>query len=418
MQKLVVAGNGMAGMRVVETLLEQGSGSACQYQISVFGEEPHGNYNRIQLSSVLAGEKSIDDIMLHNKAWYQEKGVQLFCGSDNQVVDIDREARCITTANGQQHSYDKLLLATGSKPFIPPISGIQQKNNVLSFRDISDVQFMLNAAESNQQRAIVIGGGLLGLEAAVGLRKRGMSVTVVHNNDVLMNRQLDETAGKWLQAALEERGIDFKLDARTVAVEGDEQNNFTALTFDDGSTLSGSLLVVAVGIRPNIQLAKNAGLSCDRGIEVDETLKTSDPDIYAVGECVQFADSTFGLVAPLYEQAGVCAQHLLSTNCDEAYSIRPMATKLKVTGIDLFSAGLFSCEDGCNEMIFKHPVLGIYKKLITRESHLVGAVLYGDTVDSSWYQELIDNRVDVSGFRQTLMFGKQFSEENSNINGG
>ncbi|HET9864305.1 MAG TPA: nitrite reductase small subunit NirD, partial [Steroidobacteraceae bacterium] len=300
--RLVVAGNGMAGMRTVEELLKLGV--ANRFSITVFGAEPRGNYNRILLSPVLAGESQADDIMLHRPAWYAKRGITLHAG--DPIVAIDRKRRLVTSRSGVVTPYDRLLLATGSDPIVLPLPG-KDLPGVLTFRDLDDVHRMLEASGENR-RAVVIGGGLLGLEAAHGLSLRGMKVTVVHLLDTLMERQLDAAAGALLKAALEKRGIQFRMSAKTERILG--ESRVSGVRFESGEELPADLVVMAVGVRPNIGLAKQARLACDRGILVDDTLQTFDPSIYAVGECVQHRRQTFGLVAPLWEQARICAQHI------------------------------------------------------------------------------------------------------------
>ncbi len=398
--KLVVVGNGMAGMRCVEELLKLVHD---KYDITVFGSEPYGNYNRIMLSPVLTGEKTIEQIMINDFPWYQDNNIDLHVGSDKEVVAIDRRNRIVESADGNKVPYDRLLMATGSLPFIIPLPG-HGLEGVIAFRDINDVDIMLASAK-HHTHAVVIGGGLLGLEAANGLMKQGMKVTVVHNLDVLMNRQLDEPAAKMLQASLEERGLKFKMDAASKEILGDEHGRVSGITFEDGSELSADLLVMAVGIRPNIKLAKKVGLQCDKGIIVNDTMQTFDPRIYAVGECVQHRGDIFGLVAPLFEQAKVCANHLAEYGIAN-YESSVVSTKLKVTGIDLFSAGDFSTSKNSEEIIFQDAHRGVYKKVVLEDNKIKGAVLYGDTMDGAWYFQLMKDGTDVSQMRERLLFGQ------------
>ncbi|MCW8854758.1 MAG: FAD-dependent oxidoreductase, partial [Gammaproteobacteria bacterium] len=300
-EKLVVIGNGMAGMRAVEELLEI---APDKYDITVFGAEPYGNYNRILLSPVLAGEKTIDEIMLNDLPWYEDNHITLHKGVT--VTGIDRNACTVTADDGTQVKYDRLLMATGSEPFIIPVPG-SDLPGVISFRDIHDVDLMIDAAKS-KKHAVVIGGGLLGLEAANGLMKQGMSVTVVHLMDWLMERQMDPISGEMLKQSLEAKGMNFMLKSSTKEIVGD--GKVQGVRFEDGSELAADIVVMAVGIRPNIELAKQVGLHCERGIVVNDTLQTFDPKIYAVGECVQHRGVAYGLVAPLFEMAKVCANHL------------------------------------------------------------------------------------------------------------
>ncbi len=397
-KKLVVIGNGMAGMRTVEELLALDD---TLYDITVFGAEPHGNYNRIMLSPVLAGEKTLDDIMINTPQWYAAHGITLHAG--NPVMRIDRGCREVVAASGLRVPYDRLLLATGSDPFIIPVPG-HDLPGVISFRDIQDVNTMLEAART-QQRAVVIGGGLLGLEAANGLLKQGMDVTVVHLMDSLMERQLDKPAAGLLQQALKDRGIRFCMQAQTEAILGDAR--VSGIRFKDGQELAADLIVMAVGIRPNIQLAKDSGLHCERGIVVNDAMQTFDPTIYAVGECVQHRQAIYGLVAPLWEQAKVCANHLAQMGIGH-YPGSQVSTRLKVTGIDLFSAGDFIADEGDEEIEFRDLRRGVYKKLVLRHGRIAGAVLYGDVSDGSWYYELMIDGVDVTDLRDVLIFGKAF----------
>jgi nitrite reductase (NADH) large subunit len=403
-QKLVVIGNGMAGMRTIEELVNTASD---KYQITVFGAEPYGNYNRIMLSAVLCGEKTIDDIVIHNRQWYEDHHITLHVGEAKAVVRIERGHQQVITQDGTTANYDRLLIATGSKAVIPDVAG-NDLEGVISFRDIVDVNKMLSYSQSHK-KAVVLGGGLLGLEAANGLVLRGMDVTVIHNNEVLLNRQLDKPAGKLLQAELEQKGIKFKMAAKLNTLLGDANHHITAVRFADGSELDCDLFIMAIGVRPNITLAKQAGLYCERGLVVNDSLQSDDPTIYAVGECIQHRGDTFGLVAPLFEQAKVCATHL-SGQSDKAYVNLPTAVKLKVTGIHLFSIGDFHGELDCEKLIFSDSALGIYKKLVLKDDKLVGAVLYGDTVDGVWYQELLEQETTISTLRDGLIFGKAYAE--------
>ncbi len=395
-KKLVLVGNGMAGMRTVEELLKL---EPEMYQITVFGAEPHPNYNRIMLSPVLAGEKNLEQIVLNRREWYAEHGIELHTG--DPAVGIDRKTRQVKTASGRAVAYDRLLLATGSNPFVIPVPG-SDLPGVVGFRDIRDVGVMLESARTHS-KAVIIGGGLLGLEAANGLLKNGMDVTVVHLLDILMERQLDKPAADLLKASLEETGIRFLMEAQTQAVLGDER--VQGVRFADGSEIEADLVVMAVGIRPNIELAKQAGLHCERGIVVNDTLQTFDPRIYAVGECVQHRNNCYGLVAPLFDQARVCANHLAQLGYGR-YEGSVTSTKLKVTGIDLFSAGEFNEGEGDETLVLQDPAQGVYKKLVIRDNRVKGAVMYGDTLDGTWYFQLLREGTDISDFRSTILFGQ------------
>lgn len=395
-QHLVVIGNGMAGMRTVEELLKL---DADLYQISVFGAEPHGNYNRILLSPVLAGEKTIDQIMLNDEQWYVDRGISLYKGQ--QVVGVDRMRRRVWTDGGISVVYDRLLFATGSDPVMLPLPG-SDLPGVIGFRDIHDVDRMLAAAKQGCN-AVVIGGGLLGLEAANGLLRQGMSVTVIHLMDSLMERQLDATSAAMLKRSLEARGVQFCMATQTESIRGDRFVDKVCLK--GGTEIPADLVVMAVGIRPNIALAKQIGLYCERGIVVSDTLQTYDPRVYAVGECAQHRGKTYGLVAPLFEMARVCANHLAHIGCNR-YEGSLTSTKLKVTGIDLFSAGDFSGDNAAEELVYQDAGLGIYRKVVLRENRIAGAVMYGDTMDGSWYFQLMRTAADVSDLRENLLFGQ------------
>ncbi|MBY4898590.1 NAD(P)/FAD-dependent oxidoreductase [Cupriavidus sp. AU9028] len=394
--RLVVVGNGMAGMRTVEELLAL---APDLYDITVFGAEPHGNYNRILLSPVLAGEKEVDDIMLHRRAWYEQHGITLFAGEP--VVAIDRPRRLVRAQSGREVRYDRLLLATGSQPFIVPVPG-HTLDGVIAFRDLQDVETMLAAARQHRH-AVVIGGGLLGLEAANGLLRRGMDVTVVHLGKTLMDRQLDQPAAALLQRTLEHRGLRILLGATTTEIVG--KDRVEGVRFADGSAIAADLVVMTAGVRPNVALAQSAGLHCERAIVVDDTLQTFDPRIYAVGECVQHRRATFGLVAPIWEQARVCAAHLAGAG-HRRYVQQATATRLKVSGVDLFSAGDIVGGEDSEDLVLRDPRRGIYKRLVLQQNRLVGAVLYGDVQDGPWYFDLIQQRTPVGALRQRLLFGK------------
>jgi nitrite reductase (NADH) large subunit len=399
-QKLVVVGNGMAGMRTVEELLKCDAG---MYDITVFGAEPRVNYNRILLSPVLAGEKQPEDIVLHPRAWYEEHGIELHAG--DPVAAIDRRRRIVRARSGLEVGYDRLLLATGSSPFILPVPGATLPG-VIGFRDLDDVDTML-AAAGRGGHAVVIGGGLLGLEAANGLLSRGMAVTVVHLTDSLMNQQLDPQAALLLKAALERRGLRILLGTQTESILG--QGRVEAVRFKGGMEVPADLVVMAAGVRPNIALARAAGLYCERAIVVDDTLQTYDPRVYAVGECVQHRKATFGLVAPIWDQARVCAAHLAGRG-HRRYVQQATATKLKVTGIDLYSAGDFNALEGGEDLVLRDRQAGVYKRLVLAGNRVTGAVLYGDVADGPWYFDLIQRGADVSGIRDRLLFGPALCE--------
>ncbi|MEW8200573.1 MAG: nitrite reductase large subunit NirB [Candidatus Thiodiazotropha endolucinida] len=396
-QKLVLIGNGMAGIRTIEELLKLDE--SANYEITVFGEEPHTNYNRILLSPVLAGEQKFDDIILNPPEWYNDNGITLHSG--DPVTEIDRIHNRVVTASGISMEYDRLIIATGSRPFMLPIPGADL-NGVLGFRDIEDVEKMLEVANSHN-KAVVIGGGLLGLEAANALMKQGMQVSVVHLINNLMENQLDMPAADLLKTSLEEKGLNFLLEKNTKEITG--SNRVTGITFTDGEHLEADLVIMAVGIRPNIDLAKTSGIHCERGILVSDTMQTFDPSIYAVGECVQHRDVCYGLVAPLFEQAKVCANHLANLGYGR-YEGSVTSTKLKVTGIELFSAGNFLGDDDSDDIIYRDPGAGVYKKLVIKDGRIDGAVLYGDTIDGAWYFQLMREGTDISSLRDNLLFGQ------------
>ncbi len=397
--KLVLVGNGMAGVRALEELLKL---APDLYDITVFGAEPHPNYNRILLSPVLAGEQTIEQIILNPLSWYADNGITLHTGKT--VVEIDRIRRVVRTDDGLEAPYDRLLLAMGSLPFILPVPG-KELDGVIAYRDIKDTEAMIDAALVHKH-AVVIGGGLLGLEAANGLMLRGMDVTVVHIMPWLMERQLDDVAGKLLQKSLEDRGLKFLLGAQTQALLGNDAGRVRAVQFKDGSEIPADLVVMAAGIRPNTTLAESAGIHCSRGIVVTDTLQTvTDPRIYAVGECAAHRGIAYGLVAPLFEQGKVVANHLAQMGIGR-YTGSQTSTKLKVTGIDLFSAGNFMGGEGCEDIVLSDPFSGVYKRLVVKGDQLVGACLYGDTVDGSWYFKLLREGRKVSDIRDKLMFGE------------
>ncbi|MBT9476676.1 FAD-dependent oxidoreductase, partial [Polaromonas sp.] len=401
--RLVMIGNGMAGVRALEELLKI---APELYDITVFGAEPHPNYNRILLSPVLAGEQTLEEIVLNDWSWYTDNHITLHAGWT--VLEVDRVRRVVHAVNAAGETisaeYDRLVLATGSNPFMLPIPGKDLKG-VLAYRDIADTQAMIDASVL-YKHAVVIGGGLLGLEAANGLMKRGMQVTVVHVGDWLMERQLDDVAGKLLQKSLAERGMKFLIGAHTQELVGGEDGRVKAVKFKDGTEVPADLVCMAVGIRPNTALAEKMRLHVHRGIVVNDTLQTTtDARIYAVGECAAHRGIAYGLVAPLFEQGKVLANHLAQFGIGR-YTGSLTSTKLKVTGIDLFSAGDFTGGEGAEEIIMSDPFGGVYKKLVIKDDKLIGACLYGDTVDGSYYFKLLRDGRSVAGIRDKLMFGE------------
>lgn len=395
--KLVMIGNGMAGVRTLEELLKL---APDLYEITVFGAEPWPNYNRIMLSPVLAGEQTIRDIILNDEQWYADNHITLHLGKT--VTGIDRQKRVVRTDDGIEAEYDRLLIATGSVPFILPVPG-NNLDGVISYRDIRDTEMMIEASKK-VHRAVVIGGGLLGLEAANGLAKRGMQVSVVHLTPWIMERQLDRTAAKMLERALAERGIRFLLEKSTSELIGSD-GKVCAVKFKDGETAEADLVVMALGIRPNVALAEAAGIYCNRGIVVNDTLQTYDPRVYAVGECANHRGTVYGLVAPLYEQAKICANHLAEMGIAR-YTGSVVSTKLKVTGIDLFSAGNFQGGEGCEDIVLSDPSAGVYKRIVLKNDRIEGAVMYGDTANGPWYFKLLREQKNIADLRDTLMFGE------------
>ncbi len=394
MKNLVIIGAGMAAGRLVEHVSEAGG-----WNITLFNAEPRGTYNRIMLSPVLSGEKTYEEIVTHDASFYEEHGVA--CRFGERVTNIDRAAKTVTGENGTV-PYDKLVIATGSDPFMIPLPG-HDLEGVIAYRDLEDTERMMGLGEGH--KAVVIGGGLLGLEAAAGMHARGVDVTVVHLMGHLMERQLDEAAGYLLRKELVGRGMKVLCSSNSQEILG-EDGKVNALKLDNGTELPCDLLVMAVGIRPCVALAKEAGLAVGRGVHVDAQMITSDEDVLAIGECVEFDGAVFGLVAPLYDQAKVAAKTIAGE--EAAFINRETATKLKVTGVDLFSAGDFAEGEDREDIVFRDPSRGVYKRLILQDNQLIGAVMYGDTADGSWFHGLIKDKTDISEMRDTLIFGPAF----------
>lgn len=397
-KRLVVIGNGMSPGRALERLFENAPGA---YEVTVFNAEPRVNYDRIMLSPVLSGEKAYDDIVIHGDGWYIKHGVILYKG--HKIVEIDRAAKTVRSEHGEVAAYDQLIIATGSNPIVIPVPG-HKLAGVLTYRDLDDVHAMMLAAKSGG-RAVVVGGGLLGLEAAAGLQAQGMEVVLLHLMPTLMERQLDPAAGYLLQRAVEERGIKVHCKANTAAILGDSR--VTGVKLEDGTVYPADIVVMAVGIRPNAGLAKEAGLTVNRGIVVTPDMRTSDPDIFALGECAEASGQVFGLVAPLYEMANVVAARLTG---DESAEFHPKATatKLKVTGIELYSAGDFADEKGREEIVLRDPTRGVYKRLVLQDNRVLGTVMYGDVGDGAWFFDMIKRGTDITEMRETLIFGQGF----------
>jgi nitrite reductase (NADH) large subunit len=399
-EKLVIIGNGMAAGKLLEAL---GDAAPGRHDIAVFGAEPRANYNRTLLSPVLAGDLRFEDIVTRDAGWYAARGIRLKSGS--RVVVIDRATRAVVTADGARERYDRLVIATGSLPVVLPVSGADLPG-VVGFRDLDDVETMAAAARRDRH-AVVIGGGLLGLEAAAGLRARGMAVTVVHLMPTLMERQLDAASARLLRSAVEARGIAVVTDARTGAIEGAER--VRAVRLEDGRRLPADIVVMAVGIRPDTALAASAGLAIGRGVVVDDFMTTSDPAILAIGECAEHRGCCYGLVDPLYDMARVAARRLAGDETAR-YAGSVSATGLKVSGIDLYSAGDFADDAGGETIVLSDPHGGVYRKLVVRDGRLVGAVLYGDVADGAWYAELIRRGAPVGPMRAGLGFGRAYVE--------
>ena len=397
-QSLVVIGNGMAPGRMLEYLFEIAPG---RFDVTIFNAEPRVNYNRLMLSPVLSGEKCYEDIITHDDNWYAEHGVTLHRSAP--VTSIDREAHRVTSANGITAHYDKLVIATGSSPFVLPLPG-NDLDGVLTYRDLDDVDNMVAAAR-NGGHAVVIGGGLLGLEAAAGLKAQGMDVTVIHLMDTLMERQLDESAGHLLQQAFADRGVEVLTGTQTEAILG-QNGKVCGVQLKDGKKIDATMVVMAVGIRPSAQLAAQCGLAVNRGVVVDDGMHTEDPDIFALGECVEHRGQCYGLVAPLYDMARVLADQL--NDGTSQYTGSNTATKLKVTGVDLYSAGDFADGPDREEIVLRDAGAGIYKRLVLSDNRIIGAVLYGDTADGPWFFDLLNKQTDVSELRDSLIFGQAY----------
>lgn len=403
MERLLAIGNGMAGLRFVEEALRRSPG---RYALTVVGKEPQPAYNRVLLSSLLAGDIGEDDIRLRDRDWYATNDIELITGDGAARIDLN--GRTVHLASGRVLAFDRLVLATGSNPIRLPIPG-HDLPGVLTFRDQDDIAAMRRLAGSGS-RAIVIGGGLLGIEAAYGLARAGVPVSLIHLMDRLMERQLDPRAALMLQQALSARGIDVVLEAETAAIVGEERVEGVALK--DGRRIDGGMVVFAIGIRPETSLARDAGIPCNRGILVDDGLATEVPGVYAIGECAEHRGTVYGLVEPAYAQAKVLAGCLAGD--DTAYEGTVLATNLKVSGVPVFSAGDFLGGDGSEDIILSDPGLATYKRLVVRRSddvqRLVGAVLFGDTADGLWYLDLIRAGTAIDGMRTDLIFGRDFVE--------
>ena len=400
-EKLVVIGNGMAGCRAVQDVLKRDPG---RYEITIFGAEPRVNYDRIMLSPVLAGEKSFADIVINDEAWYRDNAITLHAGL--AITAIDPRERRVHAADGRSWAYDRLILATGSDPIRLPLPG-SDLAGVVTFRDLDDVEAMTAASALPDSRAVVIGGGLLGIEAAYGLARRGMKATVVHLMDVLMERQLDASAGFLLTEAMLARGVETVLEAQSEEIVG-EDGRVKGLKLKDGRVLPCDLLVMSVGIRPSTTLAKAAGLTVGRGVVVDDQMRTSDQHIYAVGECVEHRGQCYGLVAPIWEMCRALGEAL--TAGSGGYEGSVLSTRLKVSGVDVFSAGKFGGGEGCEDIVFRDAGRGVYKRIVLEGGKVAGAVLFGDAADGGWYFDLMKSGEEVAAFRETLVFGQAATE--------
>jgi nitrite reductase (NADH) large subunit len=407
-RRLVVVGNGMAGVRAIEEILARGGGEL--FDITVFGDEPYGNYNRILLSNVLAGSQVINDqegIYLNALDWYRDNDIDLRAGV--RVVRIDRYARLVQADDGTVTRYDNLIVATGSRSFFPPIAGLWADDKTLAdgvfgFRSLDDCLGMISQAE-NRTKAVVIGGGLLGLEAARGLQSRGMAVNVVHAAPTLMNAQLDDTGGAILRRSVERLGITVHTDKRTTEVRAVD-GKLSEIAFSDGSSIDCDMLVIAAGIRPNVGLAQRSGLTVERAVVVDDHMRSVDDDaVYVVGECAQHRGQVYGLVAPLWEQAGVLADHITGTDKSAAYHGSRTATKLKVAGVDVASMGLKAPALPDDEFVqYSEPKHGVYKTIVIRDGKLVGATLLGDVSKVSFLTQAFDSGLPLPDERVSLMF--------------
>ncbi len=396
-QKLILIGSGMVGARFIERLLHEVPDT---YDIRVFNKEPTGGYNRIMLSPVLSGEKTLPEIMTHDHDWFEERNVHL--QASTEIVEVDQNAKTVTTDLGAVYFYDTLVIATGSKPFIIPVPGAYLPG-VVTFRDTRDVKLMLEAS-ARHPKAVVIGGGLLGLEAANGLMIRGMDVTVIHRGDILMNMQMDRVSGGLLQKSLEDKGMKFAMSANTAEILG--ETYVTGVKLADGQVIEADLVVMAVGIRPNIGVGKKLGLEVNHGIIVNDQLETSAKSIYALGECVEHRGLLYGLVAPLYEQAQVLAETLAGKS--SAYQGSFISTKLKVTGISLFSAGEFEDSADSESLVYQDLTQNTYRKIVLKNNKIQGVVMFGDVTGSNWIFDNLVTQNDMSAYRNTLVFGEGF----------
>jgi nitrite reductase (NADH) large subunit len=398
-ERLLVIGNGMASVRLVETLLRADGG---RFAITVIGEEARPAYNRVLLSALLAGEIGLSDIELRDAAWYAARGVALATGE--RVVALDAGAKTAVTDRGRTLAYDRLVLATGSEAIRLPLPGADLPG-VITFRDLTDVGALSEAAAKGR-RVAVIGGGLLGIEAAYGLARRGADVTLVHVMDRLMERQLDADAARHLRRAIERRGIAVRLSASTRRIAG--ETDASGLAFADGSTLAADLVVIAAGIRPRVELARAAGIKVNRGIAVDDQMRASLPDVYAIGECAEHRGTVYGLVEPAYRQAETAARHLLGDPA--AFEGMVLSTNLKVSGVPVFSAGDIAGGEGTEAAVMEDRASGHYRKLVFAGDRLVGCVLVGEADDALWFLDLIRSGRSIARERRLLIHGREVTE--------
>lgn len=405
-RKLVLIGNGMAGIRCLEEILKEDSD---RFEIIVFGTEPHPNYNRIMLSSVLQGDTTIDDIILNSYEWYEQHQINLYTGET--VEKINTEDKLLYTDKDREVAYDDLILATGSNPFMLPLPGAD-KEGVIAFRNIEDCEQMIDTSKK-YERAVVIGGGLLGLEAARGLLNLGMEVDVVHIMDQLMERQLDATAGTMLQEELEKQGMNFLMGYQTEAILG--AGRVKKVSFKNAKPVKADLVVMAVGIKPNIALAKESGIETNRGVVVDDYMQTSASDVYALGECAEHREMVYGLVAPLYDQGKALAKTICEKDASDGYQGSVLSTKLKVSGVDVFSAGEFADSADTKAIRVQDEFEGVYKKVVVRDNKVVGAVLFGDTSEGTRLMSMINNKTDISDMSKVTLLQSSDHDAGSTV---
>ena len=395
-EKLLVVGNGMSALHTIEEILKLDKN---KYEITIYGDEPHVNYNRIMLSYLLSKEKTFEDTIINHLSWYEEHNIKLH--TNNKVICLDVENKEVLSSYGNKISYDKLLIATGSKAFIPKTPGSHLKN-VISFRNKKDVDTILETI-NKKETAVVVGGGLLGLEAAYGIASHGIKTILVHRSSNLMSQQLDAQAGELLKKNLEQYGIEFRLNDTISEILG--KKAVEEIEFTNSPKVKSNLLIFATGITPNIDITKESELEVNKGIIVDSLLQTSNKDIFAIGECVEHKGDTYGLVSPIFEQAKILAKNLTNQKTKE-YEGSILATRLKVSGINLFSAGDYLGNETCEELILLDKKVGIYKKLVIYEDRIIGIILYGDTADASWYLKMLKEKSNISDFRSKILFGK------------